>query len=170
MPLEGVFDEFKSYCTFPNIWSTMFRIWKLFIEHSTTLINSENLTCLLVLNRTLPYLSVPKMSNVLLFIAYCPKRVPSSCLPFLPAQSDSPARIPRPSSAKGQRRRPKIGGQGNHHHPSQLTVLVTCNNESYLIHMFQRAQSLIKGLFSTSRLTHQDHRSNKNFIEVTLRF
>ncbi|XP_029967723.1 TRAF3-interacting protein 1 isoform X2 [Salarias fasciatus] len=26
-------------------------------------------------------------------------------------QSDSPARIPRPSSAKGQRRRPKIGGQ-----------------------------------------------------------
>uniref|UniRef100_A0A672FXA7 TRAF3-interacting protein 1 n=1 Tax=Salarias fasciatus TaxID=181472 RepID=A0A672FXA7_SALFA len=28
-------------------------------------------------------------------------------------QSDSPARIPRPSSAKGQRRRPKIGGQGN---------------------------------------------------------
>uniref|UniRef100_A0A3P8WR44 TRAF3-interacting protein 1 n=1 Tax=Cynoglossus semilaevis TaxID=244447 RepID=A0A3P8WR44_CYNSE len=26
--------------------------------------------------------------------------------------SDSPARIPRPSSAKGQRRRPKIGGQG----------------------------------------------------------
>uniref|UniRef100_A0A8C3A9D8 TRAF3-interacting protein 1 n=1 Tax=Cyclopterus lumpus TaxID=8103 RepID=A0A8C3A9D8_CYCLU len=27
--------------------------------------------------------------------------------------SDSPARIPRPSSAKGQRRRPNIGGQGN---------------------------------------------------------
>ncbi|XP_035507329.2 TRAF3-interacting protein 1 isoform X1 [Scophthalmus maximus] len=26
-------------------------------------------------------------------------------------QSDSPARIPRPSSAKGQRRRPKVGGQ-----------------------------------------------------------
>ncbi|XP_026151736.1 TRAF3-interacting protein 1 isoform X2 [Mastacembelus armatus] len=28
-------------------------------------------------------------------------------------QSDSPARIPRPSSAKGQRWRPKIGGQGS---------------------------------------------------------
>uniref|UniRef100_A0A4W6G8S3 TRAF3-interacting protein 1 n=1 Tax=Lates calcarifer TaxID=8187 RepID=A0A4W6G8S3_LATCA len=32
---------------------------------------------------------------------------------FLLLQTDSPARIPRPSSAKGQRRRPKIGGQGN---------------------------------------------------------
>ncbi|KAI3356500.1 hypothetical protein L3Q82_017707 [Scortum barcoo] len=37
-------------------------------------------------------------------------------LPVQPAeavenQSDSPARIPRPSSAKGQRRRPKLGGQ-----------------------------------------------------------
>ncbi|XP_008327307.1 TRAF3-interacting protein 1 isoform X2 [Cynoglossus semilaevis] len=32
-------------------------------------------------------------------------------VPVKPVTSDSPARIPRPSSAKGQRRRPKIGGQ-----------------------------------------------------------
>uniref|UniRef100_A0A3B4ZIG9 TRAF3-interacting protein 1 n=1 Tax=Stegastes partitus TaxID=144197 RepID=A0A3B4ZIG9_9TELE len=37
---------------------------------------------------------------------------PSKTAKTVPA-SDSPARIPRPSSAKGQRRRPKIGGQGN---------------------------------------------------------
>uniref|UniRef100_A0A3Q1GTV7 TRAF3-interacting protein 1 n=1 Tax=Acanthochromis polyacanthus TaxID=80966 RepID=A0A3Q1GTV7_9TELE len=35
---------------------------------------------------------------------------PSKTAKTVPA-SDSPARIPRPSSAKGQRRRPKIGGQ-----------------------------------------------------------
>uniref|UniRef100_A0A3P8SFY2 TRAF3-interacting protein 1 n=1 Tax=Amphiprion percula TaxID=161767 RepID=A0A3P8SFY2_AMPPE len=37
---------------------------------------------------------------------------PSKTAKTVPA-SDSPARIPRPSSAKGQRRRPKIGDQGN---------------------------------------------------------
>ncbi|XP_027139294.1 TRAF3-interacting protein 1 isoform X2 [Larimichthys crocea] len=44
-----------------------------------------------------------------------PQQKPSSEEPSKTAKpvpvSDSPARIPRPSSAKGQRRRPKIGGQ-----------------------------------------------------------
>ncbi|KAM8854719.1 TRAF3-interacting protein 1 [Spinachia spinachia] len=39
-----------------------------------------------------------------------PKPVPAPA-EAVENQSDSPARIPRPSSAKGQRRRPKIGGQ-----------------------------------------------------------
>nr|XP_043874991.1 TRAF3-interacting protein 1 isoform X3 [Solea senegalensis] len=43
-----------------------------------------------------------------------PEQKPSSQEPSTtakPSLSDSPARIPRPSSAKGQRRKPKIGGQ-----------------------------------------------------------
>ncbi|XP_078119380.1 TRAF3-interacting protein 1 isoform X1 [Sander vitreus] len=47
-----------------------------------------------------------------------PNPEPSKTAKHVPApaeavenQSDSPARIPRPSSAKGQRRRPKVGGQ-----------------------------------------------------------
>ncbi|XP_034418071.1 TRAF3-interacting protein 1 isoform X2 [Cyclopterus lumpus] len=39
------------------------------------------------------------------------KPVPAPACEAVENQSDSPARIPRPSSAKGQRRRPNIGGQ-----------------------------------------------------------
>lgn len=46
-----------------------------------------------------------------LFYSPPPSLFPSLLLPSSP-QSDNPARIPRPSSAKGQRRMPKAGVQG----------------------------------------------------------